>query len=333
MGGGWLGWVLVIGGAILLVLALRRPKRAPAGSAAAANETADFARRRRQLTLGAIAGLVIGGYLLVSTTLARAHLRPRDLSHPDDWVRSHTDDRIEVLPGPEIRATLEVGSNVYAVIPVDWNADRFRAEWDLILTRLDVRERQPEPGEDPGPNSTIVTERASIAIGLMDQNAASIDDRDHVGGSGLQACFSDDIRLRGSDVNNLLKTASSDESGKTIVPKDFRPRPRVDLRPYLHQPLHCVLEYDGDYDTARLRVTTADQRVLADLRLEDLRDFTNTVQWFGITVKGYNRWSKQAEYAWNRRNAELKRRGLPDQGPYPKPRAECVIRNLRYSQP
>ncbi|MBI3909900.1 MAG: hypothetical protein HY320_03090 [Armatimonadetes bacterium] len=325
----FIGWVLVVTGVVLVALALRRPYGS-AGRVSAPAAEAGSARRRYGL-LGVVS-LLLGGYLAFANVLALANLNEEDLRHPDDWVTVGAKDAIHVAEGSEITARLEVGSNAYAVFPVDWKADKFRAAWDLIITRLDVRERDPFPGEDPRPNKKIVEERASITIGLMDQNAASIDDRDHVGGSGLQACFSDDIRLRGSDVNNLLKTASSDESGKTIVPVEFKPQPRVALRPYLDKPLHCELAYDGPTDTATLKVT-AEGQVLADLKLEELRDFTNSVAWFGITVKGYNRYSKQKEFARNRENAELKRRGLSEEAPYQKPVAECQVRNIRYWQP
>src|SRR5207248_7706631 len=114
----------------------------------------------------------------------------------------------------------------YAAGPVDWHADGFRASWDMTITELGLR---PECGA-----------RASIGIGLTDGSQVNIDDPDHVSGSALEACFSNDVRLRASDADHLLKTHSSTELTRSSQStQTFTPSPTVRLE--LNTPYHCTL--------------------------------------------------------------------------------------------
>jgi hypothetical protein len=203
-----------------------------------------------------------------------------------------------------LTARLQVESESYAAFPVDWDGTAFDAEWDMTLSRLDVL---PERGE-----------RASVCIGITDGSVANVDDPDHVGGTALEACFSDDVRLRASDQDRLLKTHSATEksldasSGETFTPS-------TPIRLALNTPYHCRLAYDGPTDSATLTVTQGG-RAVATRELTDLRDYPSGVAWFTVTVRNYKRFNKQL--------AEK----LKDQG-YTKPTAEVILENLRYRQP
>jgi hypothetical protein len=289
--GVFLGWVLLLA-AVGLIAALLR--RRPAGVAPV---------NRRWYSASAVACLLAGGYLVLAPRLALAHRRPVDLSHPDDWIIGGPSDAFRWVKG-RMDAKLEVESDSYAAFPVDWQADAFHAEWDMTVHRLDLR---PEWGE-----------RASIAVGVFDGPAcANIDDPDHVGGSSLEACFSDDIRLRASDADRLLKTHSSTEL--SLGPRSLRKfQPSPPVRVELNVPYHCVLDYDGPSDTATLTVSQGGRPVVRRW-LDDLREFTPAVAWFGVTVRGFKHRNKQME-------AKLK-------SAYTKPAAELTLENLRYAQP
>jgi hypothetical protein len=284
------GWALLVVAALLIYRTLRPGQEAAARSA------------RRWLSAGGLACVVLGAYLALVPHLVSAQSRPVDMSHPDDWIVGGPLEAIRWEDG-RLKAKLVVESESYAAFPVDWRADAFRAAWDMTITHLDLR---PEWGE-----------RASIAVGIFDTAAASIDDPDHVGGSALEACFSDDIRLRASDADRLLKTHSSTElSVSPRFPQEFHPSAPVTLQ--LNVPYHCLLTYDSVSDAATLTVTQGGKRV-AQRELKDLREFTTSVAWFGVTVRGFKHRNKQKE-------AALK-------AAYAKPYAEVVIENLRYEQP
>jgi len=289
----FLGWVLIMAAVALLITAFRR-RRLP--------EVAGPSPR----LLGAAAALslLLGAYLALSGRLALAHMRTVDMSHPDDWIVGGPPEAFQWADG-KLSAKLIVDNSPesYIAFPVDWHADAFRAEWDLTITRLDLR---PQWGE-----------RASIAIGLTDGSAVNIDDPDHVSGSALEACFSDDIRLRASDADHLLKTHSATELSLSYQSTQvFHPMPPVPLQ--LNTPYHCVLTYYAPSDTATLTVTQ-NGRPVASRRLEDLREFTPSVSWFAITVRGFKHRNKQMETKLGKG--------------YTKPEADLVIDHLRYEQP
>ena len=312
---GFLGWVLLIAALFTLVRAFRRPGGAP---------VAERARRgpdRRYLAMGA-AGIVLGVLLAMAPRIALARMRSVDLSRVDNW-------RFNPATGPEaplrwegskLVGTLEVGSAHYAVFPVDWEANRFAARWDITFTQLDPAEQeiQLKDGDKTRMARRGQLERASVAIGLMDQNAANIDDRDHVSGSAIEACFSDDIRLRASDANYLVRTSSSTESGKADIDPDFKPTAPV--RVDLNRKYHCALSYDGRSKTADLLVRDESGREVVRRQLEDLKDFTNSVAWFGVSVRGYNRFNKKLDAK------------KADNG-YARPKGVVRLENMRYRQP
>jgi hypothetical protein len=203
---------------------------------------------------------------------------------------------------------------------VDWEANRFAARWDITFTQLDPAEQeiQLKDGDTVRTARRGQLERASVAIGLMDQNAANIDDRDHVSGSSIQACFSDDIRLRASDSNYSIRTSSATESGKLELDPKFRPSLPVQIE--LHKRYHCELRYDAPSKVATLVVTEPGGQTVASRRLEDLKDFTNNVSWFGVSVRGYNRYDKKLEPT----------KAITG---YVRPKAKFTIENLEYRQP
>jgi hypothetical protein len=295
--GVFLGWALLLAAVGLFAALFRRRPAGEAGLASAGPVPA-----KRLIGAGAVACLLLGGYLVIQPRLALANRRPVDLSHSDDWLTGGAKDAFRWHNG-QLKAKLVVESDSYAAFPVDWQADAFHAEWDMTVMKLDLR---PEWGE-----------RASIAIGVFDTAAANIDDPDHVSGSSLEACFSDDIRLRASDADRLLKTHSSTEL--SLGPRSlrkFQPAPPVPVE--LNVPYHCVLDYDGPSDTATLSVSQGG-RVVVRRWLDDLREFTPAVAWFGVTVRGFKHRNKQME-------AKLK-------SAYTKPAAELTLENLRYAQP
>ena len=285
------GWVLVAAAVALVITAARRRGRAPAAGLSP-----------KVLVAGAAVSLILGGYLALSGRLALAHMHTVDMSHPDDWAIGGEANAFK-WDGGRITGKLVVEADTYAAFPVDWHADAFRADWDITITRLDLR---PEWGE-----------RASIGMGLADGSEVNIDDPDHVSGSALEACFSDDVRLRASDADHLLKTHSSTELTRSSQStQTFTPSPPVHLE--LNTPYHCTLTYYGPDNTATLSVTQNGRRV-ASRRLEDLREFTPSVSWFVITVRGFKHRNKQVEVKLGKA--------------YTKPEADLVVENLRYEQP
>nr|AQQ74438.1 hypothetical protein [uncultured bacterium] len=312
---GFLGWVLILSGVVVLASGLRRPA-APGGE-----QPAPAGRNRRSLLMG-LFSLVLGGVLAVAPRIALARMKPAELSRQDRW-------NFNPATGPEapvrwedgaLIADLEAGSNRYGVFPVDWNANRFRASWDITFTHLD---RQNDPltlkdGERTYQQPRSRQDYASVAVGLMDTAVANIDDRDHVAGSAIEACFSDDIRLRASDSNFIVLTSSATESGKKELDLSFKPGTPVTIE--LNKKYHCELEYNSGSKTATLAVTEEGGRPVVQRRLEDVKDFTNSVSWFGVSVRGYNRFDKKLDA----------KKG--DNG-YVRPRASVRIENLRYEQP
>jgi hypothetical protein len=313
--GAFFGWVLIIGAIVLLFSAFKR--REPA-----AGEARPTGPNRGYLW-GAVAALLVGVALALWPSLAIAQLKPVPVSRTDKWVTNPVvaPDAPVHWAGNALVVDLEAGSGRYAVFPADWEADRFEAEWDMTFTHLDR-------GGDPMPlklNGQTVTQPrnqahdfASVAIGVMDQNAANIDDRDHVSGSGIEACFSDDIRLRSSDANYIVRSAGHDESGKTEIDPKWHKGTPVAIE--LNKKYHCKLAYDRRTNDATLDVRDETGAVVTSRRLEDIKELTNSVSWFGVTVRGYNRFDKKLD---------------PKKGDtgYTRPRAVVRIENLTYRQP
>lgn len=312
----FLGVVLLIAGAAMLASAFRRREPVPAeeGAAPAAGSS-------RTNLWGGVACLVIGGLLALWPTLALARMEPEDLGRQDKWGSNPEmgKDAPVRWDGNALLVDLEAGSGRYAVYPVDWEADRFEASWDITFTALDLpgQELPLTLGGKKTPYQRNRQDFGSLTVGLMDQNIANIDDRDHVSGSAIEACFSDDIRLRASDVNYIVRTSSSTESGKLEIDPNWKKGEPVPIK--LGTKYHCRLSYDRRSGDATLEVTD-DTGGRVSRRLEDLKDFTNSVTWFGVSVRGYNRFNKKLD----------PKKG--DNG-YTRPHAAARIENIRYAQP
>jgi hypothetical protein len=312
----FLGWVLVLVAVWMLITAFRRP--ATEGATAPATTGPN-----RTYLGGGLLALVAGAGLAVWPSIALARLQPVPLDRTDLWVMNpRTSETAPIRwEGSVLVADLEAGSGRYAVFPVDWDANRFEASFDITFTHLDsagdvIPLRQPD-------GSTRMHRRtpldfAAVCIGVMDQNLANIDDRDHVSGSAIAACFSDDIRLRASDASLLVRTSSATESGKERIDPFFKPG--VPTRVELNRKYRCLLAYDGRRNQADLVVREEGGAVVVERRLENLRDFTNSVSWFGISVRGYNRFDKKLD-------------PTKAQTGYTRPTARIRLENLQYRQP
>ncbi len=291
----FLGWVLLAVGIGLVLRMLRRRKVAAPG-------------QLRLWGIAALLSLALGLYMALAPRWAMANMGVVQTSDPRKWLVGGPDDALRwetAAPDQWSKLAIRLGneSESYVVFPVDWEGNAFRAEWEMTITQLDIR---PEWGE-----------RASVAVGVMDGTATSLDDPDHVGGSAIQACFSDDVRLRTADDTRLLKTASSTEQWLSPTStRQFTPGTSLQLRTGV--PYRCVLAYSAASDVATLEVSEGGRRLVAR-RLEDIPAFTGNLSWFGVTVRGYKRRNKKLE-------AELKTA-------YKRPAAEVEIRNLVYRQP
>jgi hypothetical protein len=277
-----LGWLLLLGGIAGLVWVLRARARAveAAGRTGAppAPTTGQYA--------GVLAGLILGIWLVATGSGATARLAQShawDFQSDPQWLINNAgaiqwDQQAGVL-----KASLASGSGAYAVAPVDWNADAFRAEFDLTIESLN-------------------TPLSVVGVGLFDGSISNIDDRDHVGGSSIQASFGNDIRLVVSDTNLLSRRDSMSD-------RDGEPKP-VQLQP--GKTYHAVLGYNRRIDTATLEVSEqGSSSPLVQLKVEELRDFTPNVAYFGVSIKGYNK-NKDAD---------------------PKPTATATLDNVRFFQP
>jgi hypothetical protein len=317
-----LGWLLVAGAIFLFASAFRRP------DASASRERGIRRGPDRPKLFGALAGLAVGLLLAFWDTIALARIQAVDLSRHDSW-RSNlvmgVDSPIR-WEGSALVAEMEAGSGRYAAFPVDWEANRFEAEWDVTFTHLD-RQNDPIMLRVDGSSRSHARSKldyASVSVGLMDQNVSNIDDRDHVGGSAIEACFSDDIRLRASDANFVLRTAAHDESGKKEIEVDASGRNtftrQEPIRIELGRKYHCRLTYVAPTKQADLIVTDGGGKEVVRRRLEDVKDFTNSVAWFGVSVRGYNRFDKKLD---------------PKKGEtgYSRPKAIVKIENISYQQP
>ena len=289
-----LAWLLIVGAIVALYRALQR--REDGGEQP--DEAAVAAERRKWLT-GAAAGLLVGIGLLVTVNIASARLHEVSVSAADDWIFYPSEGKFK-WDGRTLVGELEPGTDSHAMFPVDWNGNAIEVSWDLTVNRLDVFASR---------------DRASISIGLFDQTATSIDDPDHVGGSGLQACFSDDVRLRSSDQNHLLRTSSSTESGKrSVEAKRFEKQDKVEIQ--LNETYRCTLVYSARSAKASLTMTDRQGKTVSR-ELDELERFTSSVAWFGVSTRGFTLFNK------------VRHGKDPD---YKRPKTVFKIENIHYQQ-
>jgi len=248
----------------------------------------------------AIVAVGLATYLFSAAPPSVASLKPiyaEDFaSDPKRWVFNNPGQVGWDQQGQRLLAKMKVGEGWYGVVPVDWNGDAFRAEWDITILKRDV-DPDFDPKRDAGKDNTLPG--AVAAVGMFDGSISNIDDTDHVGGGSIMAAFGDTVRLRVSDVNQLVKSATG---GKVEVGK----------------PYHCVLTYDRSGNTATLNVAEKEgNRTIADLKLEDLRDLSSSIGWFGVSMKGFSR------------NKTKTARGATTAGLF----IDAAIDNVSYAQP
>jgi hypothetical protein len=265
----WLGWLALLAAAALGYWYARQ--RTEGGG----TRRPEQAAQERSRLVSAIVVGVVGLLFLTIGSQARPKLRQTyatDFQKDPQWLKAGGDDRVAWDPSSgRYHAKLEVGSGHYACVPVDWDANAFRAEWDMTLTAL--------PQKQVG----AATAKSVIAIGLCDGSVSNIEDTDHVGGSTIQATFTpDDIYLRTSDTNLIVRSDS------------MKLRSTPGVKPQLGKTYHCVLGYEDATDAATLQVSEAGSTTpLVSLQVPDLRDFSPNMSYLAITVKGYNRFKPE----------------------------------------
>jgi hypothetical protein len=254
-----LGWLIVVAAAITAYVYYRR-STAPAPTSSASPPP------NRAIALGAaIVAVGLALYLFNAAPPSVAELQPKlreefagDPTERSWWFNVPAQVGWD-QQNQRLLAKMKVGEGWYGVVPVDWEGDSFWAEWDITVLR---RDKDPQ---DAGPG-------AVAAVGMFDSTISNIDDTDHIGGSSILAVFGDTVRLRVSDINLLPKSASGKktlEIGKTY---------------------HARLAYDRRANTAWLRVVEKEGgATVADLKIEDLRDLNASIDWFGVSMKGFNR--------------------------------------------
>jgi hypothetical protein len=281
-----LGWLIVVAAAITAMVFYRRSTVSPpAPSTAPPN---------RAIALGAaIVAVALATYLFNAAPPSVADLKPtyqtdfsRDPTPP--WVFNVPAQVGWDAPNHRLLAKMKVGEGWYGVMPVDWNGgDAFRAEWDITILRRDAGPLPTDPG-------------AVGAVGLFDPSISNISDTDHIGGSSIIAAFGDTVRLLVSDVNLLPQSDSGTEKiqlGKTY---------------------HSVLTYDRRSNAATLRVTDRQSGApFANLKVEDLRDLSSSINWFGVSMKGLSR------------NKDVQLPGHAKKGLF----IDAAITNVIYAQP
>jgi hypothetical protein len=253
-----LGWLIVVAAAITALVFYRRSTVSPPAPAAAPPN--------RAIALGAaLVAVAVATYLFNAAPPSVADLKPtyqtdftRDPTPP--WVFNNPGQVGWDAPNHRLLAKMKVGEGWYGVVPVDWNGgDAFRAEWDITVLRRDAGPGPTDPG-------------AVAAVGLFDSSISNIADTDHVGGSSIIAALGDTVRLVVSDINLLPRVDSGTEKlqlGKTY---------------------HAILTYDRRANVAALKVTDKQSGALfANLKLEDLRDLSSSINWFGVSMKGFSR--------------------------------------------
>jgi hypothetical protein len=256
-----LGWLIVIAAAITAFVFYRRSVATPPAGTAAPPAGSTPPDRAIALAAAIVAvGLAI--YLFSAAPPSAASLKPTYTEHfdtePKRWVFNNPGQVGWDPQGKRLLAKMKVGEGWYGVVPMDWNGDVFRAEWDITILKRDADPDNNGPG-------------AVAAVGMYDGSISNIDDTDHVGGGSILAVFGDTVRLRISDVNLLVQSA---KGGKVEVGK----------------PYHAILTYDRHGNFATLNVAEKEGgKVIADLRIEDLHDLTSGIAWFGVSMKGFSR--------------------------------------------
>jgi hypothetical protein len=254
-----LGWLIVVAAVIIAYVYYRR-------STAPVPPSAGSPPPNRAIALGAgIVAVALALYLFTAAPPSIADLKPKidEKFASDPTERTwHFNVPGQVGWDPQnqrLLAKMKVGEGWYGVAPVDWEGDAFWAEWDITILS---RDKDPQ-GAGPG---------AVAAVGMYDNTISNIDDTDHVGGSSILAVFGDTVRLRVSDINLLVKS----DVGKTALQTG--------------KTYHARLAYDRRASTAWLQVTEKDSGAkVADLKIEDLRDLSASIEWFGVSMKGFNR--------------------------------------------
>lgn len=253
-----LGWLIVVAAVVTAFVYYRR-------STAPAPPSAPSPPPNRAIALGAaIVAVVLSLYLFSAAPPSVADLQP---TLQEDFADDPTDRWHFNVPGQvgwdeqngRLLAKMKVGEGWYGVVPVDWEGDAFWAEWDITILS---RDKDPD---NAGPG-------AVAAVGLFDNTISNIEDTDHVGGSSILAVFGDTVRLRVSDLNLLVKS----DVGKTPleIGKTYRAR----------------LAYERRANTAWLTVVEKESGAkVADLKIKDLRDLNANIDWFGVSMKGFNR--------------------------------------------
>jgi hypothetical protein len=277
-----LGWLLLIGGIAGGIWVLR----ARAAAVEAAGRAGAPPAPTRRHYWGVLAAFVLGIWLVAAGSGATARLSQThawDFGQDPVWLINKPGAIQWDGAAGQLKMTLESGSGAYAVAPVDWDADAFRAEFDVQVHSLS-------------------TPRANVGIGLFDGSISNIDDTDHVGGSTIQASFGNDIRLRVSDTNLLSRS-----DALSLRPGEPR---AIHLEP--GKTYHGVLGYNRRLDTATLQVfESGGTQPLVDLKVEELKDFTPNVSYFGVSIKGFNK----------------------DKDRDPKPIAVATLDNVKFYQP
>jgi hypothetical protein len=279
-----LGWLLVVA-AVIAAFVFYRRSTAPARAGVTPPPN-------RAIALGsAIIAVGLATWLMNTATPSVADLKPtytEDFStEPKRWVFNVPSQVGWDPQGKQLLAKMKVGEGWWGVVPVDWNGDAFRAQWDLTIQKRDTGPGKGDPG-------------AVAAVGMFDGSLSNIDDTDHVGGSSILAVFGDTVRLRVSDINLLVKSAlgtATVEIGKAY---------------------HADLTYDRHLNTATLKVVEKDGgKSIADLRIEDLRDLSSSINWFGVSMKGFSR------------NKDVKLPGKEKAGLF----IDAAVDNIIYAQP
>jgi hypothetical protein len=279
-----LGWLIVAAAVVTAFVFYRR-------STVPAREGAAPPPNRAIALTSAIVAVGLAAWLLAAAPPSVADLKPTLVetfdAEPKRWV-FNTPGQVAWDPqGKQLLAKMKVGEGWWGVVPVDWDGDAFRAQWDITILRRDAGPEKTDPG-------------AVAAVGMFDGSLSNIDDTDHVGGSSIIAAFGDRVRLRVSDVNLLPQSAKGAlpvEIGKTY---------------------HADLTYDRHVNTATLKVVEKQGgKSIADLRIEDLRDLSSSINWFGVSMKGFSR------------NKDVQLPGKDKKGLF----IDAAIDNVLYAQP
>jgi len=285
-----LGWLIVAAAAVAAFVFYRR-------STAPVRQGVTPPPNRAIALASALVAVGLATWLMNAATPSVADLKPsytQDFSaEPKHWVFNVPSQVGWDPQGKQLLAKMKVGEGWWGVVPVDWNAeggDVFRGQWDITILKRDA-----------GPNPKNGDPGAVAAVGMFDNTISNIDDTDHVGGSSILAVFGDTVRLRVSDVNLLVKPAtgltSSVKIGKTY---------------------HADLAYDRHLNTATLKVVEKNGgKPVADLRVEDLRDLSSSINWFGVSMKGFSR------------NKDVQLPGVAKKGLF----IDAAIDNIVYAQP